>query len=813
MAKKGNWLHGTVLSTATVTWLAGAAFMSAHAADPSADGYQVAQAAPSAARGATPAPSAAPQEMEEIVVTSRLRSETLLQSPIALSAVTAQQIKAYDVQSLNDIANLAGGGVIIAITPPSDTLSIRGVSSDASNAGFDQSVGILIDGVFYNRGRWVQQGFLDMQSVEIAKGPQALYFGRNAVGGGLNIRTADPTDHFEAGGKFGYEFYGDTKYLEAYVSGPLTDTLSARLAFRADDQGGWEKNISYSLPRDQWGAMSQQSGRITLDWHPDDDFDAKLKVQLTHESDDGNQQYGRPFNCRGPSASGTAITGIPASQIAPGVPIGVYPITATCRLDDTVDQDRAFPGSGFPSLPEDFINSQAMSLDMTWHQENFDLTSITGLNHYNYGYQGSLVAEAGFITAGEQEKDASGSESLRLQSKLPSWFNFMVGFDFNLEYYSHGGIATLFYPLYLTAPDPRNGLPYSFITHTHQHATSYSPYTELQFDITDQLNFAAGVRFTDETKDSFLNVPFINQSTPNVFLWAPENSNFRSNFHDQDFSPQATLTWKPSKELMVYGGYREGYLPGGFSHGATVQAGITTQSLEFQSEKARGFEAGVKGAFLDRRLRFDLVGYRYNYSNLQVSLFVPATGSFITGNAGRSYTQGFEANTTYVVTPEFTARAGLTYNDAEYSSYTTACYTLQSYAAGCNVPTAAPKVFVQNMAGKPLQRAPEVTATIGGQYDYQINPELTLSLNADIQYIDDYYISPDDSPFYHQPSYFRVDANLTLASENGWRAAIIGRNLTDQAIGVFGGNRALTNDAYWVIQRLREVALEVSYKY
>ena len=117
--------------------------------------------------------------LEEIVVTARKRAETLETAPVAITALSSRQLKQYNITRMEDMSSLAGGGVLISKNGVSPTISIRGISSDATNAGFDQSVGIIIDGVFYDRSRWTQQGFFDVAQVEVLKGPQSLYFGKS----------------------------------------------------------------------------------------------------------------------------------------------------------------------------------------------------------------------------------------------------------------------------------------------------------------------------------------------------------------------------------------------------------------------------------------------------------------------------------------------------------------------------------------------------------------------------------------------------------------------------------------------------------
>lgn len=130
--------------------------------------------------------------LDEVVVTARKREETLADAPVAITALGSRTLEQYNITRVEDMATLAGGSVIIGQSGITPTMSIRGVSSDSTNAGFDQSVGLIIDGVFYDRSRWTQQGFFDAAQVEVLKGPQALFFGKSTVAGAVVLTTADP---------------------------------------------------------------------------------------------------------------------------------------------------------------------------------------------------------------------------------------------------------------------------------------------------------------------------------------------------------------------------------------------------------------------------------------------------------------------------------------------------------------------------------------------------------------------------------------------------------------------------------------------
>jgi len=745
---------------------------------------------------AEPYARAQPQTAD-IIVTARKRAESLQDAPVAITAISKELLVNNGLTSLTDVASLAGGGVVIAQAGVTTTLSIRGVSSDSTNTGFDQTVGVVIDGVFYDRARWVNQGFTDMAQVEILKGPQALYFGRSAVAGAINITTANPTDRFEASATAGYEFAAREVYAEGYVSGPLTSTLKARLALRASDSEGPWKNRSVSLPDKHFGATNDRLARLTLLWQPSSNFEASLKLQGSRLRDQGIAVYSQLFNCRGPSAASTGpITGIP-SQVG----IEPYPVQDNCKLDDEIDVNRAPPGVNLPD-PFSKLTTKAATLKLAYDADGITVTSVTGLNHYRYDYGTGLISSGGLITATEGESNRAFTQELRVATDLPGPLNILAGANYQRSRFYHDNVSQLFLP----PPDPIDGRNVSQDHFSRQRGTSWSVFGELTYDITPQLQVAGGVRYTKERKRSRYEITYTNPGQ--FFFFLPQGTVITDNFSDDAITPQVTLTYKPSDELTFYGSYRTGFLPGGFSHGGTPQAGLTPADFTFDSEKAKGFEIGVKSTLFDRRLRANFTAYSYKYTDLQVSIYLPASAAFITGNAGSARTRGAEAELSFVATPNLTLRGTANYNDGEFLNSLGPCYDNQSAAQGCDPATGS-----QDLSGKPLPRAPKWT--LSGGFDYrQPVGDLALNLGANLNYSGRYQLEPTVDPELAQRAFARLDANIGIGSADGrWKFSVIGRNLTNQAIGVFGATRGFTHDRLAVIQRLREVRAQLSVRY
>jgi len=466
------------------------------------------------------------------------------------------------------------------------------------------------------------------------------------------------------------------------------------------------------------------------------------------------------------------------------------------------------PGLGYGPKPYSRMDSYLTSLKVDWKVGAFDVTSVTGVNTYNLNEATAYVESQGLISAIESEHNAAYSEELRALSNFQGPVNVLVGVNYDHTYFAFPNSSQII----LAIPDPRTGNANSQAHIPTQTGKSTSAFAELIWQIAPQWQLSGGARYTDEKKDADYHVTFVNQNFVKIFgfpFWLPEGTDLRNNFHDTNVSPQATLEWKPDETLNVFGSYKTGYLPGGFSLGATPQAGLALKDFLFQSEKVKGFEVGIKKQLLDRRLSLDAVAYSYKFTNLQVNLYVPATASFVVGNAGEAKTQGVELGARWQASSALGLHALATYNKGEFNDYTGACYTLQTAAQGCDLAT-----NTQNLSGKPLPRAPKTTIGVGGTLTEPAFAGWNMALALDLFHSASYQLEQTNNPYLTQDAYTRVDASAALEdSSRKWRVALVGRNLTNQAIASFGATRGFSNDELAEIERLRTVSLEVGYAF
>jgi len=332
-------------------------------------------------------PSSSP---DDIIVTARRRDERLLDAPVAITAVGGETLTQYQATRVADIATLVPSLVAgKAASGSSASIFLRGVGSTALSAGFDQSVSFVIDGLPMSRGREISLPQFDVQRVEVLKGPQALFFGKNTTGGLISITSNGPTNSFEAGARAGYGFNAEEKYVEAYVSGPVSDTVRARIAGRYSDSNGAFTNTaaeSYTnyIPGQFRTRNSRKRGyaenfgvRGTVDWDATPDLTLQLKAGLSKVNDGGPTDLVERL-CGGGRTTPLAAT------VAPGLSFPPSP-NADCFINGRSDS-AAIPevvaranyrDARDGRLYADF-KSQYGILNTTYRTDLIDVTSLTG---------------------------------------------------------------------------------------------------------------------------------------------------------------------------------------------------------------------------------------------------------------------------------------------------------------------------------------------------------------------------------------------------------------------------------------------------
>jgi iron complex outermembrane receptor protein len=816
-------------------------------------------------------------QVAEVVVTARKREENVQNIPVAVSAVSGKDIQKFNLSTVEDVAQQTPQLVIARGSSGSGAdISLRGIGSSSENIGIEQSVSVNIDGVYYGQGRAIDEGTFDVSGLQVLKGPQALFYGKNATAGALAIQTNDPGSKYEGSITGGYEFNAHEPYVEGYVSGPVTDTFGLRLAFRYSDQtqgylqntatqqtyvttdsaNGFKVNTSpTSVPSDYLGQDKNLLLRLTGKWAPT----SRLTVtgKLTYNQLRSNNNSDNLVNVYCPN-------GIPQTEagLANPTPCGRHFLAAQPGLPLNV---ASVPNSLFSlANGQDFERYQSATayLKLNYQGDNYTLTSTSGFQHmFNDWADNQNFTGAAEVYAAEHFVWDQFSTEERATTSFQFPVNFAGGFYFQTTHLQFAQDVDLAGSQNSAAPpgDEFNGYTKSSATTGH----TYAVFGQAIWDIVKNVELTAGARYTHEIKASYFQQPYVWAPLSGLFVqYDPTNPATSINAHQVfgNWSPEVTLTYKPDSHVTLYGAYKTGYKSGGFSNSAILSTGTLPGDVEFKPETSKGFEGGIKTILMDHQLRLNVDAFDYLYSNLQVDFFNTPTFNYITLNAASARTYGVEFETEFApkAIPGLTLHAEGAYDDSHYDQFEAPCSPAGiTYEQGCNAlrvvnpndtyhfsSNCGGGVYGQtcnfmNVDGRQTALAPKWTAVIGGDYSRPVSSALKMGLAANMRvssgYVANAFPSTVAEQVDYQPAYTTFDAVLTLGSiDDRWTLSLIGRNLTNTFVetgtqglpssGAGTGCRAGSGDAAdcgkiiisdqgAIVENPRTVAIQLNVKY
>ncbi len=730
--------------------------------------------------------------IEEVTVTARRQVETLQDVPVTIAAMTEADLDRYNITNLVDAAKMVPNMLIAqGGSGNGANLRLRGVGSSSISAAFDQSVAINIDGVVVNRGRFIHNAYLDMSQLEILKGPQSLYFGKSATAGVVSITTNDPGDEFEFQIAAGLESEHEGMTTEMIISGPLSETLGARLAVGFVENDELVENYAFdnnpdagTIGAEKYFGDEALNARLTVVWQPTDNFSAKLKYSYSDYESDGGIMWSEGICPDGAPQP----TGIPSA----GAPFRTFQAVDDCKLNG--NNNRIFLNPGLRAgLPEGYDDGQQgleqetdmISIEADWEvSDTLSLVSISAwvdLDHWELDdYSGGATVFGGL----HNNVYESFSQEFRLASSFDGDWNFQAGlfyqdveqiFDAYQYAFNLPVMPNIFVdPTMLVGPDPITGNEYDY---NKKHSTDtevLSAFLSLTWDINDRTELTFGARYTDEEKDGIIEIPYIHTFAALFGFTSPPLIEGLE-FEDDNISPEVALSYDLSNNVTLFGAYKEGFKSGGIDNSALPTASLNPADpnfngydfLIYDSEEAEGGEIGFKGDFLDGSMRLNGTAFFYEYSDLQVQLFNSTSIQFSTFNASSMETSGVEFDMLWQTEIEgLSVRGAIAFTNTEYTD-----------------------TFInaqgEDLDGEDLRNNADVTGYIGATYDFAVSDNWRMSMSADFRYSDDYAITDTLNPY--TDDFTLVDASIDLYStDNRHEFSLIGRNLTDEIYGISG---------------------------
>ena len=687
-----------------------------------------AQDAPSKSAPASPQNPAGDQAAPDIVVTGLKREQALQKVPAAISAIGSDSIQR---QGITDTTNLQFyvpslvSGKLAGVT----AISIRGVGINQYGPTAQPGVAVHIDGVYQARTLTGGLGQIDLERVEVLRGPQGTLYGRNATGGAVNFITTDPKDTFSASFLAGYASYNEY-HVQGILNAPLTEGLRARLAIDyVDRNDGFIKNVRPGGPDADKGST----------------FNARLKVAADITS--GLELVVSGYFSRREGAYPYLLLNSPPGPLA----VATFPTLAMAVVPSQPRRSSADLGAS--STLDTYGGTATSSLSLG----SIKLKSITAYSRYKYrdAYD-SDGTNLSFVTLNERVQSKTFSQELNLSGSIGP-VDFLVGafyMDDDLDESAVFGFP-IGYPLAGVVPGG------SLTTRSRPYRVrTIAGFTDDTINITDKFRVILGARYTSD-RVAVREASVIDglQVAPGVILPPTDFCSggiVEPRFHA--FSPKAGLQYDIAERVSAYATFSRGFKDGGVNGCNTI----------YQPEKITAYEAGVRARLLGGKLTLNPTIFHYDYTDFQVTQFQGLSSPVV--NAPKATVTGLEIESALTLGAHVRINANGTLLDAKYGDGFFNTDTL-NFGAG-----------VQDLSGKRLNRSPKRSGSIGLEYRTSMTGYGRFSLRGDLYASSRIYFREFNAPLDSQGSYSVVNLNLIWDSpDERLRARLYVTNLGNSA--------------------------------
>ena len=693
----------------------------------------LAQAAP-AEPAAPPAQdgAAAIGGLGDIIVTATKTGASQLQkTPLAISAFSADQLSQTLSSNVRDIAQFVPSMNISQVTA-NPVITLRGIGTNNVFNGSDPDVTMQVDGIYYARPPAQANDFIDIERVEVLRGPQGTLYGRNAIGGTINVISRRPTDEVTGEGMLTLGNYG-TVQAQGYISaGLVPGRIQASLAGTYSRHDNYEKNINPAAQQkgvfngDRGGVRGQV--RVELS----DRIDATTRADYVEQ----DENLPGPYHLQVPFALAPLASGLVGNDR---------------KVAINTPSTNKYHGYGV----SEEINFQLA--------DNVSLKSLTGFRWNSYRLTtDNDGTELDRIRGAFHETEKQQSQEFDLNVKIGN-LDAVVG-----AYYFHD---TAFTDVSATIIVPANIKINSLVNFFTR---SYAGFAQGTYHLTPELSVTGGIRYTTEKKgiDVFVTrtslasgatlpgFPIIFQTQPKFKAW----------------TPKLGIDWNVTPTFLLYGSITKGFKSGGTNYAANSLA-----TAAFEPETIWSYEAGFKADLLDRRLRLNVSAFHYDYSNLQIQSSI-SPGVVSIGNAAQAKVDGIEAELTAKLTRHLTLSGSGSWLNARYSKFTTA-----SVAAALAPLIAADPRYnaargIYDATGHRLNQSPRYSGTIAAQNDFPIGSRgSVVTVRGDVYFQGRTFYDPQNSVYTDQSAYALLNAQLGYSSpDKDFQVTLFGKNLANK---------------------------------
>jgi outer membrane receptor protein involved in Fe transport len=719
--------------------------------------------------------------LDEIIVTAEKRSARLRDVPMSVTALTGDQLQDQGITSPADLAKVVPGFVYTESTYGAPVYTLRGIGTYDEAIAISPAVGVYSDQIPLPFARMTEGASLDLQRVEVLKGPQGTLFGENSTGGAVNYIPNRPTDHFAAGASVTYGRFDETD-AEGYVSGPIVDTVNARLAVRTEQRGDWQYDYTNG---DTLGQRHFTTGRLLIDFAPTDTLKWSLNLNGWFDRSDVQalQKVGY-----------APLSGTVSNPQYPGSP--GYP--------NLQAQLQAFPNAPANDRAASWDPGQDMSRDDNFYQvgirgdwqvsDHVTVTSLTGYSHLSVNTpadsDGTTLPDIydlvfGNVETVTQELRAAGQAGEKDRLKWMIGANYEHDSSDDNQFIGLRGSNSGIGPFRFTGLYNLN----------QQHVDTEAVFGSIDYTVFETVTLQGSVRYTNQTRNFFgglkddgngdLSAAFGFLSTalsgsptvipPGGFVTLdpvtnkPLTNGLTGNLNQDNVSWKVGPSWKPTEDLLFYFNAAKGYKAGAFG---TLPVIRPAQDLPVVQESVLAYEVGFKADALSHRVELSGAAFHYDYDDKQLlaSTFVGAPFGTLPAlvNIPRSRIEGAELDATMRPFRNFTLRAGGTYIDSK---------VLGSYVISSPVGGGATDTI--DIGGEAFPSTPKWQVDANAEYDYPLAGDWTGFVGLGSTYQSTTQATFGDIAALQMPSYDLIDARIGANKQN-LHLELWGRNITDR---------------------------------
>lgn len=770
--------------------------------------------------------------LEEVTVYAQKRAQSILEVPVSVASYDGDLLDQAQVRDLSDLQQVAPSLVFNSSTGATQSImTIRGIGTAGQNSGLEQSVGVFIDGVYRGRPGAALGDFVDIESVEVLRGPQGTLFGRNTSAGVISVRSKKPS--YETGGHVSISA-GDYGYqqIKASATGPLIDdTLAYRISATWQERDGFVEN---AVTGKDYNDKDRTTVRAQFLWDIDEDTSLRMLMDYT----DTDETCCAPVPIfYGPATTGivSGVIGAPLQGFTPGdyvSPEHTFSGGYVDIGDYKTDRNDEFPG-------DDSIIDGGISFEYeTALSESLDLTAIVGHRFFETSPFGDIDMTAADIWRGGRSQDIEeNSFELRLSYSKDNfdWTAGLYYFDQEIDAtgdFEWGEDAAAYLGTVGTVRlmglgvTPGNGAgetghllssaglvdPNFIGSGSHEEvsyeAESLAVFGQATWHINEDLSWTLGLRYSEEEKKAdYLvtsNDPFSQTDLTDPTFAAgldPALNTFAAlrplqlhlpvgatsdKYDDDNVSVATSINYELTENMSIYGRYAQGYKAGGLNlNGAVGQTpGNPIANLannDFDAEETESFEIGVKSFLLDRTLQLNATVFYQTVEDFQANSFDGAT--FTLRNAGEIEGKGIEIDYMWNPNENWVLTGGLVLQDIEYADFKNGSTTIAQQEAAGLMARALGEVPPQDLTGETPNFVSDITYAGSITYLHEINSDLMLKTGTSYRFRSDYTTGQDNDKFTENDDYWIINANITLeAADESWAIELWGKNLTDEEV-------------------------------